>query len=124
VVNDRFGHLVGDRLLGLFAEIMVQNVRGRDRVARFGGEEFAVMLPETGLDEAVEAVERIRRTLESKQWTVESSGERVGKITVSFGVAKLRARETGADLLRRVDAHLMRRRGAEIVSWRSCPTTL
>ena len=106
LVNDRFGHLVGDRMLRLFAEIMVQGVRGQDRVARFGGEEFAVILPETGLSEAVAAVERIRRTLESKQWTVESSGERVGRITASFGVAKLRPYETGADLLRRVDAHL------------------
>jgi diguanylate cyclase len=106
LVNDRFGHLVGDRMLRLFAEILVKNVRGHDRVARFGGEEFAVMLPETNLDQAVEAVERIRRILESKQWTVEPSGEPVGKVTVSFGVAKLRVNEAGADLLRRVDAHL------------------
>ncbi len=106
LVNDRFGHLVGDRLLRLFAEIMVQNVRNQDRVARFGGEEFAVMLPGAGLREAVEAVDRIRRVLESKQWTVEPSGERVGKVTVSFGVAKLRANETGADLIQRVDEYL------------------
>ncbi len=106
LVNDRFGHLVGDRLLRLFAEILVQNVRGQDSVARFGGEEFAVMLPGARLSEAVEAAERVRRVLESKQWTVEPSGERVGKVTVSFGVAKLRANETGADLLRRVDSHL------------------
>ena len=103
LVNDRFGHLVGDRLLRLFAEILVQNVRGQDRVARFGGEEFAVMLPGARLSEAVE---RIRRVLESKQWTVEPTGERVNKVTVSFGVAKLRANETGADLLQRVDEHL------------------
>jgi diguanylate cyclase len=106
LVNDRFGHLVGDRLLRLFAEILAQSVRGQDRVARFGGEEFAVMLPGTGLSEAVEAVERIRKILESKHWTVEPSGESVGKVTVSIGVAKLKASETGADLLRRVDAHL------------------
>ena len=106
LVNDRFGHLVGDRLLRLFAEILVQNVRGQDRVARFGGEEFAVLLPGAGLSAAVEAAERIRRVLELKQWTVEPSGERIGKVTVSFGVAKLRPVETGADLLRRVDGHL------------------
>ena len=106
LVNDRFGHLVGDRLLRLFAEILVQNVRGQDRVPRFGGEEFAVMLPGARLSEAVEAAERIRRVLESKQWTVEPTGERVNKVTVSFGVAKLRANETGADLLQRVDEHL------------------
>ena len=106
LVNDRFGHVVGDRILRLFAEILVQNVRGQDRVARYGGEEFAVMFPGANLDEAIEALDRIRRVLESKQWTLEPSGERVGKITVSFGVAKLRANETGADLVQRVDGHL------------------
>jgi diguanylate cyclase len=102
-VNDRFGHLVGDRLLRLFATILVQNVRGQDKVARFGGEEFALMFPGARLDEAVSAVERIRGVLEMKQWTVEPSGERVGKVTASFGVARLSADESATDLLRRVD---------------------
>ncbi|HEY1864600.1 MAG TPA: GGDEF domain-containing protein [Roseiarcus sp.] len=68
-VNDRFGHLVGDRLLRLFASILVQNVRGQDKVARFGGEEFALIFPGARLGEAVTAAERIRSVLESKQWT-------------------------------------------------------
>jgi len=102
-VNDRFGHLVGDRLLRLFANILVQNVRGQDKVARFGGEEFALMFPGARLEEAVSAVERIRGILESKQWTVEPSGERVGKVTASFGVARLSADESAEELLRRVD---------------------
>ncbi len=105
-VNDRFGHLVGDRLLRLFANILVQNVRGQDKVARFGGEEFALIFPGARLTEAVTAVERIRVVLESKQWTIEPSGERVGKVTASFGVAKLRADELPNDLLRRVDERL------------------
>jgi diguanylate cyclase len=102
-VNDRFGHLVGDRLLRLFANILVQSVRGQDKVARFGGEEFALMFPGARLDDAVSAVERIRGILEMKQWTVEPSGERVGKVTASFGVARLGEDESAADLLRRVD---------------------
>jgi diguanylate cyclase len=102
-VNDRFGHLVGDRLLRLFANILAQNVRGQDKVARFGGEEFALIFPGARLVDAVSAVERIRGILETKQWTVEPSGERVGKVTASFGVARLSADESGADLLRRVD---------------------
>ena len=102
-VNDRFGHLVGDRLLRLFANILVQNVRGQDKVARFGGEEFALMFPGARLVDAVSAVERIRGILETKQWTVEPSGERVGKVTASFGVARLNADESATDLLRRVD---------------------
>jgi diguanylate cyclase len=105
-VNDRFGHLVGDRLLRLFAKILVQNVRGQDKVARFGGEEFALMFPGARLAEAARAVERIRGILESKQWTVEPSGERVGKVTASFGVARLRATESANDLLQRVDQRL------------------
>jgi diguanylate cyclase len=56
-VNDRFGHLVGDRLLRLFANILVQNVRGQDKVARFGGEEFALIFPGARLVDAVSAVE-------------------------------------------------------------------
>jgi diguanylate cyclase len=106
LVNDRFGHLVGDRLLRLFANILVQSVRGQDKVARFGGEEFALIFPGARLGEAATAVERIRVVLESKQWTIEPSGERVGKVTASFGVAKLRADESPADLLRRVDERL------------------
>jgi diguanylate cyclase len=105
-VNDRFGHLVGDRLLRLFANILVQNVRGQDKVARFGGEEFALIFPGARLGEAVTAVERIRVVLESKQWTIEPRGERISKVTASFGVAKLRADESANDLLRRVDERL------------------
>ena len=105
-VNDRFGHLVGDRLLRLFANILVQNVRGQDKVARFGGEEFALIFPGARLADAVSVVERIRRNLESTQWTIEPRGEPVGKVTASFGVAKLRANELANDLLRRVDQRL------------------
>ncbi len=106
LVNDRFGHLVGDRILRLFCEILAQNVRGQDRVARFGGEEFALMLPGTSLEDAAAVMERIRKVLESKQWTLGPTGEPVGTITASFGVAKLRAGDTGADLLKRADDQL------------------
>ena len=105
-VNDRFGHLVGDRLLRLFANILVQNARGQDKVARFGGEEFALIFPGARLADAVIAAERIRGVLESKQWTIEPSGERVGKVTASFGVAVLRPDETANDLLKRADQRL------------------
>jgi diguanylate cyclase len=102
-VNDRFGHLVGDRLLRLFANILVQNVRGQDKIARFGGEEFALIFPGARLVDAVTATDRIRGILESKQWTIEPSGERISKVTASFRVAKLRADESANDLLQRAD---------------------
>jgi diguanylate cyclase len=103
LVNDRFGHLVGDSLLRLFGEILMKNVRGMDRVARYGGEEFGVMLPGARLEDAVAVAERIRNVLEAKLWTIEPNRQNVGKITVSFGVAKLRPDETSVQLLRRVD---------------------
>ncbi len=106
LVNDQFGHLVGDGLLRLFAEILAKNTRCQDWVARFGGEEFALLLPGASLQDAVKAVERIRRILESKQWKIEPNGEHVGRVTVSFGVAKFRPNETGAELLERVDQRL------------------
>ena len=105
-VNDRFGHLVGDRLMRLFANILVQNVRGQDKVARFGGEEFALIFPGARLVDAVSAVERIRGILECKQWSIEPTGERVGKVTASFGVARLRSDESANDLLQRADQRL------------------
>jgi diguanylate cyclase len=105
-VNDRFGHLVGDRLLRLFASILVRNVRGQDKVARFGGEEFALIFPGARLADAVTALERIRGILECKQWTIEPTGEPVGKVTASFGVAKLRTGEQAEDLLQRADRRL------------------
>jgi diguanylate cyclase len=61
------------------------------------------MFPGARLVDAVSAVERIRGILESKQWTVEPSGERVGKVTASFGVGRLGANESASEFLRRVD---------------------
>ena len=77
------------QILRLFAEILVQNVRGQDRVARFGGEEFALMLPGVSLEDAMQAVEGSARFSSSKQWMLGPTGERVGTITASFGVASL-----------------------------------
>jgi len=64
------------------------------------------MLPRASLKDAVSVAERIRRTLESRHWTLEPNGERVGRVTVSFGVAKLRPDETGAELLKRAGQRL------------------
>jgi diguanylate cyclase len=84
----------------------LKNTRGQDKVARFGGEEFALIVPGARLADAVTALERIRGVLECKQWTIEPTGERVGKVTASFGVAKLRAGEQADALLERADRRL------------------
>ncbi len=105
-INDKFGHVAGDMVLKLFAELLTTNIKSQDKVARFGGEEFAILFPDTRLADASATVTQIRKQLESKQWVVAASGERIGAITVSFGVARLNPRESAEDLVRRADAKL------------------
>jgi len=105
-INDGFGHVVGDTLLKIFAELLTSNLKGQDRVARYGGEEFAVLFPRTRLNDAVSVAEQIRRQLEAKQWVIGRSGQRVGTLTASFGLAGLNPGETGSSLVQRADAML------------------
>ena len=69
VVNDTYGHTVGDNVLTMVAEILLSNKREQDVTARFGGEEFVVLLPETTLDSAMDMAERIRMTFENFDFT-------------------------------------------------------
>ena len=80
-VNDTFGHPAGDAVLIRMAEILAAQARSEDVVARIGGEEFAWILPETELDGAVTAVERVRLTVETEDFP------EVGSLTVSCGIA-------------------------------------
>ena len=105
-INDRFGHQVGDMVLKLFGELLSSNVKGRDTAARYGGEEFAIIFPNTQLDDAAHITDNIRTQLESKQWMLSGTGQRIGMITASFGVARLRRGEDGQALIKRVDAKL------------------
>ncbi len=105
-INDKFGHVAGDMVLKLFAELLMTNVKGQDKAARFGGEEFAILFPDSPLSDATVAVNQIQKQLEGKQWAVAASGERIGAVTASFGVARLQASESAEDLIRRADAKL------------------
>ncbi len=91
-VNDTHGHLQGDEVLRTIGRVLRDVSRGVDEPSRYGGEEFTVALPETGLDEAVKVAERIReRIAQARVPLVEDSG--MIQITASLGVASLR--ETG-----------------------------
>jgi diguanylate cyclase (GGDEF)-like protein/putative nucleotidyltransferase with HDIG domain len=85
-INNTYGHLAGDAVLQGIAEIFRQQLRHYDVPARFGGEEFSILLPETPPEQALEIAERIRRAVSDKSFDVETSSEPI-HATVSIGVA-------------------------------------
>src|SRR6202008_3816615 len=87
--NDTYGHLTGDQVLRLVAMSLKQNVKGQDVAARYGGEEFAVVLPNTALRQATTVADHIRRAVMSKELMKRSTGEHLGRVTISIGVATL-----------------------------------
>lgn len=84
LVNDRYGHPVGDRVLKSFADVLQVSIRKHDRVGRYGGEEFALLMPNTGKDTAARVAERVRREVEARGVMVD---DRRINVTVSGGVA-------------------------------------
>jgi diguanylate cyclase len=101
--NDSFGHLTGDQVLRLVAMSVKHNVKGKDTAARYGGEEFAVILPNTTLRAAVTVAEHIRRAVMAKELMKRSTGENLGRMTISIGVATLRKADSGQSLIERAD---------------------
>ena len=83
-LNDQYGHPFGDRVLKAFAEVLRADIRKHDAVGRYGGEEFALLMPNTGKETAMRVAERVRRDLETRGISVD--GKRV-EVTVSGGIA-------------------------------------
>ncbi|MBN4095366.1 MULTISPECIES: PleD family two-component system response regulator [unclassified Methylobacterium] len=111
-INDSFGHEAGDEVLRGFAERVRHHTRPIDIVARYGGEEVVVILPEAGLVEAQGIAERIRERVEAVPFTVQGATRTVS-VTVSIGVAVRRGEDLGpADMLRRADLALYRAKAA------------
>ncbi len=104
--NDTYGHQTGDQVLRLVASALKQNVKGQDLAARYGGEEFCVILPRTPLDAGMKVAEHIREGVMSKELVKRSTGERLGRITISLGVSAWSPGDTGASLIERADAAL------------------
>ncbi|MEW6102060.1 MAG: diguanylate cyclase [Candidatus Omnitrophota bacterium] len=103
--NDFFGHLEGDRALKFFSAIMKKNVRNIDVISRYGGEEFVVILPDTGISGARVAAEKIRQAVE-KESQERLSGQINAKITVSAGVAGFKKGMTKDELIIHADRAL------------------
>jgi diguanylate cyclase len=104
--NDTYGHLTGDQVLRLVAIALKQNLKGRDVAARYGGEEFAVLLPRTGLADGVTVAQHIRHAVAHKELVRRTTGESLGRVTISLGVAAWRQGDTMASLLERSDSCL------------------
>jgi diguanylate cyclase (GGDEF)-like protein/putative nucleotidyltransferase with HDIG domain len=85
-INNAYGHLAGDAVLNGIAEVFRGHLRHSDIPARFGGEEFAILLPETSSQQALDMAERIRRAVAEQRFEVETSSEPI-RATISIGVA-------------------------------------
>ncbi|HEY8381786.1 MAG TPA: GGDEF domain-containing protein [Microvirga sp.] len=101
--NDLYGHLTGDQVLRLVSMTMREQVKSKATLARFGGEEFGIIMPETSLAEARVVAEEIRQSVLNRELVKRSTGESLGKITVSIGVSAFRHGELGTTLLERAD---------------------
>jgi diguanylate cyclase (GGDEF)-like protein len=104
-INDKFGHLAGDRVIKAVAGTLQQEIRDSDHVARYGGEEFSIILPDTQIEDAYIAAERIREAIESLRIKHEDN---LIQFTMSFGMASFQMDEgTASDkLIKRADRAL------------------
>lgn len=100
MVNDDYGHLVGDMVLKAFAQLLSQNIRQTDSVARWGGEEFIILCPNTDKDGAMQLAEKLRQVIQNYCFTT------IGHKTASFGVATYDPQLDALDLFRNVDRAL------------------
>ncbi len=99
-VNDRHAHAVGDAVLAQLGELLPAQLREADLVSRFGGEEFLLLLPETGITEAAQLCERLRRGVAGHDWEAIAPGL---SLTISFGVAAMVPGDDRSSLLARAD---------------------
>jgi diguanylate cyclase len=101
--NDLYGHVTGDQVLRLVGSVMRAALPGAATLARFGGEEFVVILPGIDLSGAVACGENIRSSIEQRHLLRRSSGESLGRVTISLGVVTLCVGESPTSLLERAD---------------------
>lgn len=101
-INDRFGHQAGDRVLVELAHVVGGRLRASETFARWGGEEFIVLAPNTGTEEAAHLAEEIRARVEAHDFP------EVGRVTVSLGVTGYTPEDTADSLWRRADTALYR----------------
>jgi diguanylate cyclase len=105
-VNDTYGHLFGDLVIGAAGRILLNAIKGRDIVARFGGEEFLVFLPDTPVAGALVLAEQIRDAFSRARVKRAGSDKVLGQVTISIGVASPRSGESLDQAIERADQAL------------------
>ena len=105
-INDTYGHLFGDKVIKAVADVLSMQTKGKDLAARFGGEEFVVLLPDTDINGAVAVAESIRRTIENSRVVRPKTGEEVRRLTISIGVTRFAAGDEVKETISRADEAL------------------
>lgn len=104
--NDTYGHAIGDQVLKLLAATLKESVKGQDTAARYGGEEFAVILPRTLMPDAAVLAESIRQRVAGKSVVHRRTGDQLGRVSVSIGVAQFTFGEPLRKFIERADQAL------------------
>jgi diguanylate cyclase len=104
--NDTWGHHTGDQILRFLASAMQGHARPDHLIARFGGEEFAMIMPRADLKLATHTAEALRAAIQAKRLRRRSTNEDLGQVTISIGVARLQPGDTPQGLIERADACL------------------
>jgi diguanylate cyclase (GGDEF)-like protein len=104
--NDQHGHLVGDQAIKFIAKTLKNSLREGDVASRFGGEEFALLLPSTSVEDARVLAERIRNMVASKRIMKRATKEAIGQVTVSIGISSYTTQQNPEDLFQAADKNL------------------
>ena len=102
-INDTYGHKAGDKVLVTIATVLYDNIRETDFIARFGGEEFVLLLPETNIDNAASVTEKLRKAIAECQF---HHGDKDVQITVSAGLTEFVSGDSVESAFERADQYM------------------
>ena len=107
-INDTYGHIFGDKIIKVVAKALQKLTKGKDIAARFGGEEFVVVLPDTNINGGVAVSESIRQNIENGRIFNPKTKEEIQRVTISIGVTTFDINEDINVVIERADAALYR----------------